>query len=570
MTVGIFPSPEADFLELSRSKRGRLYKKHILTKGTLRHPATKRDVKVDDQFFDALVANFSNKVCDIVQVPIAGANNEHTEDPTRNIGEVVELQQEGDKLFAVIDARDEQYADKLGSTLLGASAMIHPNYEDAKTGAKVGPTLLHVCVTNRPYITELDDYEELIAATADNVGDAAMFTPEEAATMTRDELIEALKAEHGIDVPALQAQVEMAFSASSLSDTLMEIIGEVPLELSGGTRDEVITNAVQEIVTDLEKALGADLAVVAHRVGCDLGGAVLRRDAMERELDEELRVHLEQEAARHRAAGLPADEAVRQARLAFGGVEVVKEESRDGRGTALVEQVAQDLRHAVRALRRSPAFTLGVILTLGLGIGVNAAMFGIVDQLLFRAPPLLRDPERVHRVYLQWHNRNGLVTGSMMGYASYLDFRRTTTQFDALAGYSVRSLPVGSGPASREMPVGVISATLFDFFDAAPVLGRFFTAAEDTVPLGAQVAVLSHGFWQARYGGRPDALGQVLRVGTAAYTIIGVAPPGFEGISDEGPPALFIPITAYAGVFRAGANVARLAASLLLSVWAAR
>ncbi len=284
--------------------------------------------------------------------------------------------------------------------------------------------------------------------------------------------------------------------------------------------------------------------------------AVLRRDAMERELDEELRFHLEQEAARHRAAGLPADEAMRQARLAFGGVEVVKEESRDGRGTALVEQVAQDLRHAVRALRRSPAFTLGVILTLGLGIGVNAAMFGIVDQLLFRAPPLLRDPERVHRVYLQWHNRNGLVTGSMMGYASYLDFRRTTTQFDALAGYSVRSLPVGSGPASREMPVGVISATLFDFFDAAPVLGRFFTAAEDTVPLGAQVAVLSHGFWQARYGGRPDALGQVLRVGTAAYTIIGVAPPGFEGISDEGPPALFIPITAYAGVFRAGANVA--------------
>ncbi len=264
MTVGIFPSPEADFLELSRSKRGRLYKKHILTKGTLRHPATKRDVKVDDQFFDALVANFSNKVCDIVQVPIAGANNEHTEDPTRNIGEVVELQQEGDKLFAVIDARDAQYADKLGSTLLGASAMIHPNYEDAKTGAKVGPTLLHVCVTNRPYITELDDYEELIAATADNVGDAAMFTPEEAATMTRDELIEALKAEHGIDVPALQAQVEMAFSASSLSDTLMEIIGEVPLELSGGTRDEVIANAVQEIVTE-NLSLSAQLEDLAEQ-----------------------------------------------------------------------------------------------------------------------------------------------------------------------------------------------------------------------------------------------------------------------------------------------------------------
>lgn len=283
--------------------------------------------------------------------------------------------------------------------------------------------------------------------------------------------------------------------------------------------------------------------------------ALFRRADLERELDEELRFHLERAAEAHRRNGLLPEEAARRARLEFGGVEVVKEQSRDGRGTLLLERAEQDLRYAIRSLRRTPGFTVGVILTLGLGIGVNAAMFGIVDQLLFRAPPFLREPDRVHRVYLQWHNRNGLATGSMMGYANYLDFRRGTTQFDALAGYSVRKLPVGSGPESREMPVGVISATLFDFFDARPVLGRFFTAAEDTVPLGAQVAVLSHGFWQARFGGRPDALGQVLHVGTAGYTIIGVAPRGFEGISDEGPPALFIPITAYAGVFRAGPNV---------------
>src|SRR5690606_36635383 len=268
--------------------------------------------------------------------------------------------------------------------------------------------------------------------------------------------------------------------------------------------------------------------------------ALFRRAELERELDEELRFHLERAAEAHRRNGLPPEEATRRARLEFGGVEL------------LLERAGQVLRYAVRSLRRTPGFTLGVILTLGLGIGVNAAMFGIVDQLLFRAPPFLREPDRVHRVYLQWHNRNGLATGSMMGYANYLDFRRGTTQFDALAGYSVRKLPVGSGPESRELPVGVISATLFDFFDARPVLGRFFTAAEDTVPLGAQVAVLGHGFWQARYVGRRDLLGQVLHVGTAGYIIIGVAPRGFEAISDEGPPALYIPITAYAGVFRAG------------------
>jgi predicted permease len=222
---------------------------------------------------------------------------------------------------------------------------------------------------------------------------------------------------------------------------------------------------------------------------------------------------------------------------------------------ALLEQGAQDLRYAVRALRRNPGFTAAVILTLGLGIGINAAMFGIVDRLLFRAPPLLHQPDQVQRVYLQWMNREGLRTEETIEYTRYLDFRRWTTDFSEMAAFTVRPLPVGSGTDAREMPVAIISATMFGFFDAQPVLGRFFTAAEDTVPLGALVAVLGHGFWQAQFGGRPDVLGQSLKIGTASYTIIGVAPRGFEGIADEAPPALFIPITAYAGTFRAGPNV---------------
>lgn len=254
MSIGIFPSAEADFMPLSRSKKGQLYRKHILTKGSLRHPATKQNVDVNDDFFASLVDNFNAHVCDIVQVPLAGPSNEHTEDPTRNIGEVVGLEMTGDKLYAVIDARDANYADKLGQTLLGASAMIHPNYEDAKSGKKVGPTLLHVCVTNRPYITELDDYE-LIAATADNTEDAVMYTPEEDDAMTREQLIEALKTEHGIDVTELQASAEMALSRESeqttLTEKLYEIISEVPLELSGGDdQTEIVLAAVQEIVSE--------------------------------------------------------------------------------------------------------------------------------------------------------------------------------------------------------------------------------------------------------------------------------------------------------------------------------
>ena len=105
------------------------------------------------------------------------------------------------------------------------------------------------------------------------------------------------------------------------------------------------------------------------------------------------------------------------------------------------------------------------------------------------------------------------------------------------------------------MGVAAISATLFGFFDAHPVIGRFFTAEEITVPLGALVAVLSHGFWQTRYGSAPNVLGKSLRIGTASYTIIGVASKGLEGIADEAPPVAFIPITAYTGILRAGPKV---------------
>src|SRR5689334_7258782 len=119
--------------------------------------------------------------------------------------------------------------------------------------------------------------------------------------------------------------------------------------------------------------------------------ALLRRGEVEAELDDELRHHLEREVAKYERLGVPYAEAVRRARLAFGGVDRVKEESRDMRGTVVLETIAQDIRYALRGMRAKPAFTLGVTLTLGLGIGANAAMFGIVDRLLFRAPPYLAD-----------------------------------------------------------------------------------------------------------------------------------------------------------------------------------
>jgi predicted permease len=267
---------------------------------------------------------------------------------------------------------------------------------------------------------------------------------------------------------------------------------------------------------------------------------------MERDLDDEMRFHLEQEARKLEASGLSAEEARRQARLAFGGVERIKDDTRDASGVSWVDVVRQDLRYALRGLRARPAFTASVVLTLGLGIGANVAMFGIVDQLLLRTPPYLRDPSRVHRIYLTSFYDGRDVTDGFTEYTRYLDFTRFSRTLEATAVLAQRDFAIGIGEDAREMPVGIVSASFWSFFDARPALGRYFTASEDSIPTGTPVVVLSYAFWQAKYGGSPNVLGQSVQIGPAPCTIIGVAPPGFVGIADEGAPAAFIPATLYA------------------------
>ena len=209
------------------------------------------------------------------------------------------------------------------------------------------------------------------------------------------------------------------------------------------------------------------------------------------------------------------------------------------------ESFGQDLKYALRGLRLKPAFAVAVISTIGLGIGANASMFGIVDRLLFRPPNLMRDPATAHRVYgyQTFRGKERIAFGGQ--YARYKDLERWTTSFSSVAGYSSRQIAVGVGDAAREMQVGVVSANFFGFFDAPPELGRYFTAAEDSTPDGTTVAVLSDVAWQTQYGGRPDILGTKVQIGPAAYTIIGVSPPGFVGLWADQPPAFFIPITNY-------------------------
>jgi putative ABC transport system permease protein len=211
----------------------------------------------------------------------------------------------------------------------------------------------------------------------------------------------------------------------------------------------------------------------------------------------------------------------------------------------MIETLLQDIRYAARGLRNKPGFTAAVVLTLGLGIGANAAMFGIVDRLLFRAPSYMVSPDLVHRVYLVRTFDGKENFGSNFQYTRYEDLKRWTTSFDVVAATGENSMAVGVGENAREMPVAHVSAGFWRLFDAPPAIGRYFTPAEDTTPTGAAVVVLSNGFWQSRYASSPDAIGKQLKLAKTDYTIIGVTPEGFMGTSTGAVPIGWIPITTF-------------------------
>ena len=275
--------------------------------------------------------------------------------------------------------------------------------------------------------------------------------------------------------------------------------------------------------------------------------ALFQRRSMERELDDELRFHIEHETEKYIREGMSPDDARRRALVAFGGVARIKDDVRDVRGLSWFDIVRQDLRYAVRGLRSAPGFTAAVAITLGLGIGANAAMFGIIDRLMFRAPEYLSEPSHVHRIYLNQTTRGKVRQINGYEYTRYLDLKRWTTSFSNFTPYAGRTMAVGEGEGTRELPVAAVGGTFFELFDAQPVIGRLFGPNEDQTPKGAEVAVISHEFWQSHFGGRADAINSRVQLGSTYYTVIGVMPRGFESIGEDRPPVAYIPITTYAG-----------------------
>jgi putative ABC transport system permease protein len=247
--------------------------------------------------------------------------------------------------------------------------------------------------------------------------------------------------------------------------------------------------------------------------------SLFRKDRVERELDRELRFHLEQQIRDHTAAGMTPDEARRAAAMEFGGLEQMKEQCRDARPSALVDQLLQDLRYGARQLRQAPGFAVTAICTIAIGIGACTALFSVVNGVLFR-PLRFSEPGNIVTL-LETRPPNRQQIGAAP--AAYLDWQAQCTAFSHLAAHNSRSYTLRLDDRMTNVPATGFTADYLAVLGVEPILGRSFLP-DETAPGKDHVALLSYGAWQSRYGGKLDVLNQTIALNNEPYTIVGVLP----------------------------------------------
>jgi putative ABC transport system permease protein len=277
------------------------------------------------------------------------------------------------------------------------------------------------------------------------------------------------------------------------------------------------------------------------------------RGEVDRGVDDELQFHFQMKIDELRRRGLSPQAARGEATRCFGDVPATRHQlatidrsrERGDRWRDAVGNALQDVRWALRGLRLRPMFAAAVIVTLGLGIGANVTMFGVVDRLLFRAPAYLTRPTEVNRVYFVRTVSGSERTMAALPFTRYQDLSNWTSTLARSAAMFDNHLAVGTGQLVQVLPVEEVSASFWSFFSSRPLLGRFFGPEEDRAPTGTPVVVLGYEYWHTTLGGSTAVIGSQLRIGRQSYTVIGVAPRGFIGMDPE-TPAAFLPITAAA------------------------
>jgi putative ABC transport system permease protein len=280
-----------------------------------------------------------------------------------------------------------------------------------------------------------------------------------------------------------------------------------------------------------------------------------RRPQRDAELDEEIQSHLAMAARERIERGEPAEAAAHAARREFGNVGQVKELTRQMWAGASFERLLDELRHALRTLRKNPSFTAVAVLTLALGLGATSTMFGVVDTLFLRPPPGVGHPGNLVRLETTLRPGAQPPSGPIQigGYTTsfsriYQTLRDNARALSGLAAYgALEDVSVGGGADAAPASALLVSGNYFLVLDVRPALGRFFLPAEDAGPGSPSAVVVSHAFWERHLHGDRSAVGKPLDINAHRFTVVGVAPAGFHGI-DPGMTALWIPVSQQAHV----------------------
>lgn len=275
------------------------------------------------------------------------------------------------------------------------------------------------------------------------------------------------------------------------------------------------------------------------------------RKRQEEQLKEEVEQYLALQAAENLRAGLSPVEARRQAMLKFGAMEAIKEDYRDVGGLPFIEALMQDTRHALRRLRKTPAFTLTAMLTLALGIGATTAIFTLVHAVLLKSLPV-SNPDQLYRLGKQshccmWGGYSQDKEFSIVSYDLYKYLRDYTKGFEEMAGFQANGTLLGvkrvhSADAAESYFGEFVSGNYFTMFGVSAYAGRTLTTADDQ-PGAPPAVMMSYRVWQQKYGHNPSVIGGVFNINDKPFTVIGITPPGFYGDTlKTTPPDFYLPL----------------------------
>ena len=281
-----------------------------------------------------------------------------------------------------------------------------------------------------------------------------------------------------------------------------------------------------------------------------VGAKLFRRSQVESEMDEELRAHIQYRVEDLERSGLSRAEALRRARIEFGGEERFKDDCRESLGGNFVETMAGDVRFSLRVLRKSPGFTTVAVLSLALAIGANAVVFAVMNALVLR-PLNVPNEDSLYLV-----QAGGI---GFQSYPNYVDIRDQNHTFENLAAMNVTQVGLDTGDTVTRAWINETSGNYFDAIGIGPYLGRVYHASDERGPNSAPYIVLSWGYWHNHFQDDRSVVGRIVRINKHPFTIIGVAPREFHGTFLLFGPDFWVPIVNHAQLDGVGDLKARAA-----------